>query len=361
MEDLIGQTLVCEASEPLKIIKTGGDGLAHVGSYAIRFSGPNQKDAHGEYFTATTDYGPRNGDGVATMFHHGIPIAEGLEHLANKTFSPVKTLADDVGIFVETVLNLSDEYEAAIADLVELGKLKWSSGTSYHLARKAADGQILRWHPIEFSYTPTPAEPRLPKIMPLKSVHIEADFIKTATKAFTPKEFKVIEGDPLTRNKSQMDTNTAEKEKIQELEVSLGKALDTHRSELAERDSKVAEIANQNVALKEEVEALKKGAVDSSSEITKRLGEINEIYALGYQFGNVKVARDFAGDGKSVDEFRTHLLDVLKASPVIVDVSVSAADISKRLGEITDPAERTEFYRKNREAIYSANRQLKKQ
>src|SRR5438094_1675670 len=98
------------------------------------------------------------------MFNHGMPIADGLEYLASKTFAPVKALKDDLGIFVETALNLCDEYEAAIAGLVDAGKLKWSSGTAAHLMRKAADGQILRWHPIEFSYTPTPAEPRLPAI-----------------------------------------------------------------------------------------------------------------------------------------------------------------------------------------------------
>ena len=359
-DDLIGQTLVIESPEPLKIIKTGGDGLAHVGAYAIKFSGPDQKDLSGEYFTAQTDYGPRNGDGVATMFHHGLPLADGLEYLAYKTFAPVKALKDDIGIFVETVLNLSDEYEAAIADLVNAGKLKWSSGTSYHLARKSADGQILRWHPIEFSYTPTPAESRLPKITPLKSIALDDNFVQEVKSAFEKNDhFSVIEDDSLTAKQTQMDTKDAEI-KIQELESNLAKALDTHRSELAERDSKVAEIAAQNAALTEEVETLKKAQVSAAEEMTKRLGEVSEMYALGYQFGNVAAAKEFVGENKSCAEFRTHLLDVLKAKPVIVDVAVNAKDIANRLNEITDPAERTEFFRKNAEAIHAANRQLKK-
>src|SRR5206468_338673 len=112
--------------EPLKSLERK-DGIERVGSYAIRFSGPDQKDWDGEYFSAETDFGPRNGDGAVTMFHHGISIADGLDYLANKTFAAVKAVKDDIGIFVETVLNLSDEYEKAIADLVGKGKLKWSS------------------------------------------------------------------------------------------------------------------------------------------------------------------------------------------------------------------------------------------
>lgn len=45
-----------------------------MGACAIRFSGPDEKDLSGEYFTEATDFGPRNGDGAATLFHHGNPV-----------------------------------------------------------------------------------------------------------------------------------------------------------------------------------------------------------------------------------------------------------------------------------------------
>jgi hypothetical protein len=40
-------------------------------------------------------------------------------------------------------------------------------GTAAHLMRKSAEGEILRWHPIEFSYDPTPpSRAPLPAIAP---------------------------------------------------------------------------------------------------------------------------------------------------------------------------------------------------
>jgi hypothetical protein len=50
----------------------------------------------------------------------------------------------------------------------------------------------------------------------------------------------------------------------------------------------------------------------------------------------------------------------LKAQPVAVDLSiVNASTIAEQFQTITDPAARTEFYRKNVDAIHAANRELK--
>jgi hypothetical protein len=443
--DLIGQTLVIESPDTLKSIETNGDEV-RVGAYAVRFSGPEEKDLQNEYFTAKTDFGPRNGDGVATMFNHGVPVADGLEQLAIKTFSPVKAIKDEIGIFVETVLNMADQYEAAIADLVNIGKLKWSSGTSYHLARKSKDGEILRWHPIEFSYTPTPAESRLPAIIPLKSVepdevgevaevlkavwstayindlpdsaflYIESGGSKDGEGKTTPRSLRhfpvkdssgAVDGphlrnalsripqsslsqeikdkckaraqrmlssmnsrssdvitetystttnsDTLTSQKAQMDTKTIEEleTKVAELESTVAKNIDLHRSDLAQKDGKIGELE----AKISDLEKQKEGNV--AEQVKARIVEVNEMYALGYQFGNVPAAKEFVNEGKSVADFRTHLMDVLKAKPVAVDLSIDPGDIAGQFEQIKDPVKRTEFFRKNRDAIYAANRELK--
>jgi HK97 family phage major capsid protein len=273
--DLSSDTLVYTGGEPLKSLEVK-DGVARVGSYGIRFSGPEQKDFYGDYFTKDTDYGPRAGDGAATMFNHGFPVADGLEYLASKTFAPVKAVKDDLGIFVETVLNLSDDYEKAIYELAQSGKLKWSSGTAAHLMRRAADGQILRWHPIEFSYTPTPAEPRLPAIMPMKSYLAELTQPVDKPKAADSKDSKTI---------SVINNPTMTPEEIATKEAADKKAFETRVNDA----------------------------------VNARAKEVQEIFAIGNAFGKATEADEFVKSGKSLAEFQNIVLNGLKARPVDPD------------------------------------------
>src|SRR5262249_50911677 len=83
---------------------------------------------------------------------------------------------DQVGLWVESQINLADAYSQAIFQMVDTGKLGTSTGT-LPLARKVAPGgAIERWPIAEVSLTPTPAEPRLRTEMPvavLKAAYIE--------------------------------------------------------------------------------------------------------------------------------------------------------------------------------------------
>lgn len=165
------ETLVALGDE-LKAVEEIG-GKLRVGAYGIRFGNTQELDLTGEWFGQDTDYGPHKGDGVVSMFHHGIPVAKGLEKLAQKTFAPVKTRLDPLGLWVETVLDMADEYERHVAEMVKRGKLRWSSGAASHMVlRDEKTMQIKRWHPAEFSYTPQAAEPRLPVIVPLKALPV---------------------------------------------------------------------------------------------------------------------------------------------------------------------------------------------
>jgi hypothetical protein len=65
------------------ILKAIGAGAGRFGAYGVRFSGPDQKDLQGEYFSAAADFGPSNGDGVPVLINHGRPIEDGLEPFAN--------------------------------------------------------------------------------------------------------------------------------------------------------------------------------------------------------------------------------------------------------------------------------------
>lgn len=156
--------------DEVKAISQDGD-LLRVGAYGIRFGSPSETDLVGDWFSPQTDYGPTKGDGAPTMVHHGVPLRPELADLADMTFAPATVKQDEIGLFVESVLDLSDRYQAANARLVQAGKMRWSSGTAAHIVRRDAEtGLLKRWWPVEWSYTPSAAEPRLPPIAPIKAL-----------------------------------------------------------------------------------------------------------------------------------------------------------------------------------------------
>jgi len=152
-------TLVFFGSE----VKALGDG--RVGGYLVRFSGPDDPDLSPmrDFFTPQTYFGPRDGDGVDTYFHHAIPVHPDLKALADRTFAPLHITKDALGLFAETVLNLADDYDRKVYEMAQAGRLGWSSGAPSHLVRRRpvkGANEVTRWPIAEGSLTPTPAEPR---------------------------------------------------------------------------------------------------------------------------------------------------------------------------------------------------------
>lgn len=145
-----------------------------VAGYLVRFSTEDDPDLSGEYFTAKTYFGPSDGNNVDVLFHHGLMLVEGTEHLADHIFKPIKTKKDEIGIWAEAILDISDKYEKMVYELAQKGKLGWSSGAAKHMVRKNKNGEITRWPIAEGSLTPIPAEPRN-KIMSIKSLEAEFD------------------------------------------------------------------------------------------------------------------------------------------------------------------------------------------
>ncbi len=275
----VADTLIVEGAEPLKALAppegANAGNTLEVGAYAVRFSDAREKDLAGEYFTKGTDFGPRAGDGVVTMFNHGMCPAPGLEEVCEQTFGPVKVKRDDVGLFVSTCLDLADKYQAGIATLVKQGKLKWSSGTAKHVERKNADGEITRWHPVEFSFTPQPCEPRLPGIRPLKSLALDGDAAAEVAAAFRPVDSPATAASP---------------ERTPSHSISM-------------------------------TEAEKAAAVKSATDL--RIAEINEITATGERFNCREDARGHIVAGKSLQEFNAFVLEkVGKAQPVVTDPKI---------------------------------------
>jgi HK97 family phage major capsid protein len=80
---------------------------------------------------------------------------------------------DDVGVWLESILNRRDEYEQHLLELAEAGKLAYSSGAAGHLVTREQVGKsymIKSWPIAEASLTPTPAEHRN-TVYPVKSLY----------------------------------------------------------------------------------------------------------------------------------------------------------------------------------------------
>jgi hypothetical protein len=281
MED-ISSTLVFESPEAIKSIEIK-DGKATVGAYAIRFSGPDQKDLAGEFFTDKTYLGARKGDGVDVLFHHGLAPSKAFAEVCNMVMSAAKASIDAVGVFVQHVLDLSNEYEKAIADLCAAGKLKWSSGATSHMVKISSTGEIIRWPIAEFSYTPTPAEPRLPAILPIKSVVMSEAETKEIGTAFQKSETPPVD------NKTVADPPKP-------IEVNM---------EAPEIQEKI------DAEVKAQVEAILKDQEKIQAAVKAQTKEIEEIYALGDKFGKRGEATRFVEEKKTAAEFQKFLLDRL--------------------------------------------------
>lgn len=164
--------------DPVKAL----DDKGRVGGYLVRFSdNGKQKDLTGEWFTSKTYLGPKDGDGSEALFEHGFPVMpkstkgvdretlKAIEAFADRTFKPLKTKRDAIGIFAETCLDVEDEYEKFLLSRVKAGKVGWSSGAAGHRVVKTAEGEIVRWPIAEGSLTLRPAEPRTLGVMTLKA------------------------------------------------------------------------------------------------------------------------------------------------------------------------------------------------
>jgi hypothetical protein len=289
------ETLVIDSVEPIKSIEVK-DGNALVGAYAIRFSGPDQKDLVGEYFTSKTYLGSHHGDGADVLFNHGFAPTKAFDEICGRIFAAAKATLDEVGVFVQHTLDLADEYEAAIAKLVADGKLKWSSGTASHLAKKSATGEIKRWPIAEFSYTPTPAEPRLPAIAPLKSVALSKTETDELSKAFNIQVEPPAPPPPppapapMPAPPPPVD-NDFEYEKIMDPEI----------------QEKI------DAEVKARVEKFQKDQETIQAAVKARTLEVQEIYAIADKFGRRGEAARFVEENKSLAEFQKFILDRLNA------------------------------------------------
>ena len=136
-------------------VKALGDG--RIGGYLVRFSGPTDPDLYGDYFTKSTDFGIQAT--LPVYYQHGYD-----DTLKNRQIGIGSISSTDAGLWFEAQLEKRDEYEKMVNELVEMGKLGYSSGAVGHLVsrKEAPNGsqEITTWPLGEASLVLNPAEPR---------------------------------------------------------------------------------------------------------------------------------------------------------------------------------------------------------
>ena len=197
--------------QALKSLPSDDARYFRAGAHLVRFGNEAETDLVRDWFTPDTFYGHAKGDGATVLVHHALPfLDDGKQPIKALSWTrdythpyPVKVTADELGLFAETVFDLSDDYQKTIADLIKAGKLSWSSGAPAHaVARKggADHGEITRWLIAEASLTPIPAEFRGTQVLPLSSLNDRPAF-----KALTAEEVLTL----ATATKMSEGTDTA--------------------------------------------------------------------------------------------------------------------------------------------------------
>lgn len=140
-------------------VKFTSDG--RVKGYLVRFGSKNNTDLEGDYFTPDTNFGrPLDGSFPLNLYYnHGQD-----EVIGTKQIGVGYVKLDDVGLWYEAQIDMSDQYNQMIAKLAKEGRLGYSSGAASHLVnRKQVTNsvyEILQWNLAEASLTPRPAESR---------------------------------------------------------------------------------------------------------------------------------------------------------------------------------------------------------
>lgn len=157
-------------------IKFVGDGQTKIGGYAVVFGGV---DLTGDFFDESTDlWLDRLNANPPILWNHGGDDAVGKTVVGRVT----STRRDDVGLWIEGVLDGSSKYLAAIVDLVNRGVIGFSTGSIGHLVERVAQGsrrKITSWPIAELSLTNTPAEPRTLGVMQLKALAATEPWLKS--------------------------------------------------------------------------------------------------------------------------------------------------------------------------------------
>ena len=123
---------------------------ATVGGWGVVYGGI---DLYGDTFAKSTDFMLDLVPQKPVLYDHTLGDIKGIIGRTRKVEPR------DEGLWVEAELDRNADYVKLVLELVQKGALGWSSGSVPHLSQKER-GIFKRWPVVEFSLTPTPAEPR---------------------------------------------------------------------------------------------------------------------------------------------------------------------------------------------------------
>jgi hypothetical protein len=145
-----------------------------VGNYMVLWDG---RDLTGEHFTKNTVFESEytKTDTLIEDWEHGLwpdKVGPKSDEPLGRVLYKATAQSDDIGLFVERVLNRQNKYLEALRQLQEEGiiSLGTSSEAVPSLVEKSKDGEIIQWGLKADALTVTPAEPRMLTINELASV-----------------------------------------------------------------------------------------------------------------------------------------------------------------------------------------------
>jgi HK97 family phage major capsid protein len=199
--------------DAVKIIETTTD-MVKIAGWGLLFDG---EDLEGEHFSAETDFELDLVPQKRVYYDHRI------EEVKHPLGLVTRISLEGMGLWVEAQIDRSRKYAAEVIALIEEGLLGWSSGTAGHLADREG-GMIKRWPILEFSLTPTPAEPRtlgveLIKHMAESNPLLEAALPRAAAKesaGASPQSFTTVENNMSKKTITQADLDAAKTGAAQE-------------------------------------------------------------------------------------------------------------------------------------------------
>lgn len=331
-------------------VKALGNGK--VGGYLVRFSTSSDPDVTQlrDFFTPETDFDLERSTKATVMYDHGLdPV------IKKRKLGTGEMKVDEVGIWIEAQLEMRDDYERAIYDMAQAGKLGWSSGSAPHLVERKKVGnanQIIRWPlGLDASLTPTPAEPRNAAVS-LKSYAAERKAEGGAKSLYTqavadriPQLYQPV--DTLTSVLSQLEW-VAMSANGTDIEVDFAAEID---AVLADFQLEMREVALRRILAYNGAKSAE--LIDSDSQISNSYGKLSLSLPLNIHSKAVRDAargllercsslhatRQREGTKRTLNEAHTKILD---------EVASDLEQVVKASRDLTCDVKRTEAVRRAR-------------
>lgn len=329
--------LVTISNAKMKCHKSEDGTEGYVSALGVIFDNDGQlKDTDQEFFTSETYYGQHGGDGMDATLNHRIPIKTKSDDAnivlaanAKRRFkNPVKAERNDFGIIGNHVLDLRDEYERWVFEQAEKGAFAWSTGTLTHMFDKKTTGEITDWPIGEWAYTPTPAQPLNPKVLPIKSLSeinpTEDQDAEAAEESGAEDDGRVDQSTIEIVETNQMDEN---KETVEEQEVN---PLQEQMDDLSAKFANVVELLEKAAPLRDA------GYIAPDDEGTKKEVKSLGDFAIAIARGNTKRLQEVYGSVKAHDSLTGESLGYAVPEGFVLDIN-KQINLNSGISSLVDP------------------------